>query len=383
VSWGRLPVKKESSGRSRFVHAKVYRFFEPKRHGREFLYVGSSNLTTPGFLQAGAGGNFESGFFVEVPTTRPDWWLALERERPARFLGADEECDTATSGGSLLQLRYDWTRRMAEAFWGGKSPSPQLTLLHGGLSVLELAPLAPQGWAPLAPELAQILRQVLVSSSLLEVQGEASERTYLLVQEEGLEARPATDRPLSASDILLSWTLRTPAEQAAFHERRTRDETAAEDPLARVAARLAQEESLFDRFAGHFHAFQCRERQLREAIESGQTRVADHRLFGEGLDSLGALLDRLAEPASEDSKAVQFHVLALSALQLVDEVRRSFPDYWRAHAEAAQRLDAKLEHARRHRATLIERDPTLGPFLDWLEPRFLRRARPRLTEATP
>jgi hypothetical protein len=383
LSWAKLPRNAHFAGKTqhRRVHAKVYRFFEPKRGGRELLYVGSANLTVPGFQLKG-GGNWESGFFVETTGgARPDWWLTIDRELPTRFVENLEDEDAATSGGSLLQVRYHWNRHLGELFWGGRSPSARLTLALRGLPVLELAPVAPRTWTPLPAQPSSALRDVLASSSLLEVVGEAKEPTFLLVQEEGMEARPSTDHQMTPGEILYYWSLLTPAQRAAFHESRL-SAGSGEDPAFRRSG-SSHEATLFDRFAGHFHAFQCLERQVRESLLSGSRRVADYRLFGTKHDSLGAFLERIADAPAEDADPVSLYVLALCARQLRDELRHDFPVYWRDHAEEVVRLDEKLKRTERQRTALTTKDPELSAFLAWLEPRFLRRARALPEEVAP
>src|SRR5262249_20930407 len=73
VTWGRLPADRtRASGSStetrppRFVHAKVYRFIS-RNPAKELLFVGSVNLTSAAHQR---GGNFESGFLVEIALKR-------------------------------------------------------------------------------------------------------------------------------------------------------------------------------------------------------------------------------------------------------------------------------------------------------------------------
>ena len=93
TSWGKLPGDLLKSGPAesaapRRVHAKVYRFFSqsPKY---EALFVGSVNLTSAAHSE---GGNFETAFLIEPELKRaPEWWLSIERTRPAEFVEAGED----------------------------------------------------------------------------------------------------------------------------------------------------------------------------------------------------------------------------------------------------------------------------------------------------
>jgi hypothetical protein len=122
VSWGLLPrnftsyAKSQDDSPSRFVHAKVYRFFSPKLN-QEYLLVGSVNLTLAAHSAANSG-NFESAvFFQAIPgRTRLDWWLSpLENFfQPSAFekSGLDEPSTIACHN---VSFRYDW---QASAFDG-------------------------------------------------------------------------------------------------------------------------------------------------------------------------------------------------------------------------------------------------------------------------
>ncbi len=382
VSWGALPgdllrLGKAEDAKHRSVHAKVYRFFEPKRGGREVLYVGSTNLTTAGCRLSGRGGNWETGFLVECTTnSRPDWWLTPETKRPPAFNPRDEDEGKATSGGTRLILRFHWGRHEACAFWGDKSISPPLFVRHGGISVVELSGLPSRIWTPLDTHQSAQLQKVLASTSLLQVVGEGPEPGLLLVQEEGMAHRPSLLLDLTAADILHYWALLTVEQRAAFIEAHA-PIAGDDDPLIAKFALLPAETTLFDRFAGVFHAFECLEERVREALERGRTGEADYRLFGKKYDSLGTLLDRvMKDVAAEKGDAVDHYVVVLCATQLLREIGKKFPDYWADHPEDVRTLAAQIDGAASIRASLATRDPEMAGFLDWFDGWFLNRAKP-------
>ncbi len=124
---------KSDDVKSRTVHAKVYRFFQanPKR---EYLFVGSVNLTGPAHRE---GGNLETGFFVELePARRPDWWLEADRTKPAIFEPKSEDEGAASTAGSRLSLRYWWDSKQAEAYWDSGEISPRLQVFRSGVPLL-------------------------------------------------------------------------------------------------------------------------------------------------------------------------------------------------------------------------------------------------------
>jgi hypothetical protein len=221
VHWGRLPRDVVQLGRSedageRFVHAKVYRFFTqaPKR---EVYFLGSANLTLPGYQ----GQNLETGFLVEViPPRRPDFWLTIDQRTPADFQVHTEGEAAARSGGTRLNLRYHWDRSVAQAFWDGPGTSPELRIEARGIEVARLSSLPSRTWTLLPPEPTQRIAGFLKETSLFFVYGDGEGPALLLVQEEGMAAKPSLLLQLSAADILRYWALLTPAQRAAFVEAR-------------------------------------------------------------------------------------------------------------------------------------------------------------------
>ena len=289
---------KAESASQRTVHAKVYRFFEPKRSGREFIYAGSSNLTSQGCLQ---GGNWESGFFVEsTQTGKPDWWLQEETRAPCGYRPRKEEDSTAASGGTALEIRFDWACRTGDVRWTASRACPSLSVRHKGTAVFDKADLPRDEWRTLTVEQSKQLEQVLRSTSLLEVVGEGGEPALVLVQEDGMASRPSLLLDLSAADILKAWSLLSQEQRNEFISLRATTADKVDDPLLARLPHTMAEPSLFDRFSGIFHAFGCLENRVRVALDEKREREADYLVFGEKYDSLGSLVRRVAEEAGKN-----------------------------------------------------------------------------------
>ena len=128
VSWARPPTGPDfqlgQSAGPRYVHAKLYRFFRPGDR-REWHLCGSANLTTPAFA---AKGNVESAVLVEVAAPAgADFWLqTCPVPAPGEFAPKPPRDDPALPGGSLLAVRYTWTKHQAEAWWDGARTSPPM-----------------------------------------------------------------------------------------------------------------------------------------------------------------------------------------------------------------------------------------------------------------
>lgn len=383
VTWSELPRSvvqraRADGARDRFVHAKVYRFFEPRRGGREIVFVGSANLTTAAHRPTGRGGNLETGFLVEVtqPRVRPDFWSTPVDRPPLTFDGERRETEgLASSGGTKLSVRFDWEHHRADVFWDASDESPHLDVEDRGASVFACERLPSRLWTALSSNESGRLEQILRSTSLLTVRGEHAEPGVLLVQEEGMAHRPSLLLDLSPAEILRYWSLLTPEQRAAFVEAHARLDPA-ESPLV-VQQPPMHHETLFDRFAGIFHAFECLERSVRESLDAGRERDAEYRLFGRKYDSLGTLLDRVIDDATaRRGDPVDAYVVLACAKQLLTELRRGHEDFFAAHVDAARGLTQRVEQIATLRARLGAHDAGMPAFLDWFEQWFVRRAAP-------
>ncbi len=192
VSWARLPTQvtklsTREGAPQRFVHAKVYRFFH-RNPGREYLFVGSANLTTA----AHDSRNLESGFLVERESPgRPDFWLISEKRKPTGFEPRTEADEQECVATIPLVLRYDWSRGLAEAMWLDASPSPEFKLDARGVLLGRVTSLRPREWKVLPDTIAQQLRTALEETSFVRVSGIDGEPAYILVQEEGMAHKPS------------------------------------------------------------------------------------------------------------------------------------------------------------------------------------------------
>ena len=381
VQWGELPMDLLRRGRSadagtRRVHAKVYRFFR-KSPMRELLFVGSANLTSQAFQN---GGNWETGLLVDVqPKRAPDFWLQVRSKPPTQFQPASEAGEAATNQGSPLQLRYHWDRGLAEAFWDSKQKGGALTVLAAGVVVGKLPALPVQQWCPLDSAFAASLREHLGSTSLLKVCDAGGEERFVLVQEEGMQKRPSLLQSLSVADILRCWSLLTQEQRTAFLAER--GHLLAGVDVRPPTRRLGATDSMFDRFAGIFHAFGGLERSVRKALEDAKHpgRDAEHRLFGCKHDSLGHLLDRALADAQMDD--LSRYVLWLCAAQTWQTLQKEFPEFFAQHRQQAKDVEARFGKVDELRARLVAKDPQSMPaFLAWFEPHFKRRA--EVSEAT-
>jgi len=389
VSWAKLPSDLLRSGRDesaapRRVHAKVYRFF---RRDYEAVFLGSVNLTGAGHQK---GGNFETAVLIEPELEgAPDWWLSVDRTKPAEFLEASESDEASRQGpGVALALRFSWDSRVAEACWTGEDASPRLELDSLNSVLFGLGPLSPGSWVALGASESEALAGVLRRTSLVSVRVEGHVAATILVQESGMAHKPSILLNLSVADILKCWAALTPEQKAVLLEERFQELAQADSALLPGAplGRL-EEGTLFDAFAGVFHAFGSLERNVFGAFEGKRWNEAVHLLFGQKYDSLPHLLEKvLDEPASGSGdpvrparlEAVNRYVILLCTRQVLQRVMAEAPEVFRAdHREDLRRLEGVLA-----RKADVEAELNLGSaeqkaeFLRWFEAWFLRRSVP-------
>ena len=379
VRWGQLPGKYTAFGkgksetRQRFVHAKVYRIFSPDDR-IEMMLVGSPNLTSAAHRGARRG-NLESAVLLDLePTTRPDWWMErLDDTLPIEFRpGAPE--DQPPAAVLPVTLRFDWRVGTLSYFWesrpGGNPKS--FRVASAGSPVAEVTDPVFEQWKALGAD-PDHLRSLLRAGSFLDVSADGMPPQRVLVQETGMEDRPSLLRELSPEQILEFWSMLTTEQQDAFLEweitRLVLPTGEGEDTSSRDPADVT---SMFDRFAGIFHAFSCLEERLDESLDRGDVsgeRRAIYRLFGKRHDSLGSLINKLLEDTASDR--VNRYVSLLCARQVAQWVRDAYPKFASAHVGELEELDARLAKVQELRETFDfgSKDET-DRFFAWFEEMF-------------
>lgn len=390
AGWGRLPKELLKMGRAedaalRSVHAKVIRFFS-KSPKREIWFVGSANLTRPAFS---GKANRETGFLVElgrdeIPPGPPDFWLAVDGQKPKAFEPSADSEEPAASGGTRLALVHDWDRGETRAFWDHSKASPLLVVSSNGVEVFRAEGLPSRAWTALPPEDSTKLAGWLVSTSIFEVmEGTADEKPgLLLVQEVGMFRKPSLASERTAADILKDWAAPSEDRRVALLE----EALAAGLPAGEPEPRPESPEgppvaSLFDKFAGIFHGFASLEKRVAEQLSGRNDDGAAYLLFGKTYTSLEAFLEREKQEEREKDP-VNLYVSFLCARQLVSSLRKKATElggsFLDRHAQSLRGLEASIaEVLDAERGRLAEEIGADGPaYLDWFDRWFLRRATP-------
>ncbi len=383
--WAQLPTDVAARGKSaeaqgtqpRHVHAKVYRLW--RKGGPDLLVVGSPNLSTPGHSRATAG-NLEAAFLVDVTDSGypQRWWLEpvdQDAERFAETVPAEE--DGLEGVGLNLSLQYDWStnelsyRLLRE---DGDEPVTRFEVNQpSGPHLFSVNRPRAGRWVTCPEDAAAQVRELLASTSFLQITYQG--RSWrILVREEGMGYRPSLWTELTPEEILEYWSLLTAAQRAAFLERLTGDSleglpTAIKDPLK-------SHDTLFDRYAGIYHAFGCLSRHIETALDEGREAEAETRLLGAKYDSLPSLLEKTL--ARDDADPIVSYVTLLCARQLRDDVvGRYRDDFFKTRKKGLAALDRLLARLPdlKNALPLSDDDDERAAFLDWYESAFLRPAR--------
>ena len=375
--WARLPGEVVNRGRDdtserlapRRVHAKVYRLW--KKTGPDLLLVGSPNLTRAGHSH-GAAGNLEAAFLVDISSAgyQKRWWLEPVDQEADRFASTTPtEAEGLDVVGLDLSFQFDWGTKELTYRLTGPAPSGFAVLTTAGEPLTTVEQPRLHRWTTLGAAASNRLEDLLLSTSFLLVQYE-EQSWRVLVREENMGHRPSLLMQLTPEEILEYWSLLTAEQRAQFMEARILDHVEGL-PIARLD-RLDARDTLFDRFAGIYHAFGCLERAVNTALEDGRDTEAEARLLGAKYDSLPNLLEKTVE--RPDGDPILSYVTFLCAKQLRHELSRRHRPFFSQRARHVEHLDELLGRLPDLRSAIDLDDSGAEDFLQWYEDAFLRSA---------
>lgn len=352
----------------RRVHAKVYRFW--MRGGSNITLVGSVNLTSAGHSHSNAG-NFESAFLYDISDEgfANRWWLEPLEKPPKTFDEKQaEETDNSQNVSLDISFRYNWAEEKLEYRVEGSASGPVIVCEPGGVRLFEIGSLDLEGWIDCGKEAADKVRQILTSTSFLEIKH--SKGTWrVLVREEGMNYRPSLLISLTPEEILMYWSLLSPAQQEYFIMEKLSNEAALQGLAAGDSNRYTTNDTVFDRFAGVYHAFEQLINHVNDAIASGRENEAESRMFGAKYDSLPLLLEKMI--SRKDGDDVMKYITFLCAKQAKDRVGKTHPEFMKARRKEAGTLNQLLEQLTMIRDKLSPQIKDSTRFLDWYEEMFL------------
>jgi len=378
AQWSELPTEITSRGRNdqadrvtpRRVHAKVYRLWQ--RRGRDLLIVGSANLTSPGTSHAAAG-NLEACFLVDATDEGYPrrWWLEpLDREAEAFVDVGPDESDGLDQTVVHVSFRFDWKTQHLSYRIDGGAEGPIELYDTTGRALGRIDPINTDDWSDCGKGVSAEMVELLKSTSFLLLRHTRGE-WRALVREENMAFKPSRLQDLSAAEILEYWSLLSPNQRASFIELHV---GGALDGLpVHEREKLDSRDTLFDRFAGIYHAFGCLERYVCAALEDGRTAEAEARLLGSQYDSLPVLLEKSLD--QDDADPVALYVTFLCARLIRKTAEQQFPDFIVEAGSATHTLDDLLVTSDRLRDS-IGLDGGEDAFFEWFEEAFLMPAVP-------
>lgn len=379
--WANLPEQIKDRGRGassekllpRNVHAKVYRLWN-SRERRDLLIIGSVNLTSAAHSHSRAG-NLEAAFLVDVSEDGYPrrWWLERRDTEPETFSeqGTTEEDGLETSPFDL-SLRFDWADgRLAYRLGSSAGQGFEICETNGHPIFTVERPRSGQ-WINCSPEDSDRVRSVLPSTSFLLIRHPKGS-WRVLVREENMGYRPSLVLQLTPEEILEYWALLSAEQRATFVEGQFSSDAALEGlSVRKVKERLARR-TMFDRFAGIFHAFGCLHRFIDEAIAEGRDAEAETRLAGAKYDSLPVLLEKILKQLEQkDGDPIHHYVTFLCAKQLRDTLARKQRDFIRQCKKRLSTLDSLLQRLPEIREAVPLGAKEKKQFLDWYESAFLK-----------
>lgn len=386
VQWGLLSDKVTQAGSDaksvmsqRFIHAKVYRFWD---QSREILFVGSLNLTSAAHTGINAG-NFETGVLVETEVIgKQGWWLQpLLEAVPTDFQEvAFEETDDSEPACEVT-FCFDWDTETLKYFWEASSDFHlhQAEVFAQNVPLFRIEPIRLGRWVPLPNEAAQILKELLVSTSLVEVRGEGGAPFRALIREEGMARKPGLFLSLTPEEILHYWSLLSPEQREQFILQKALVDI--DGYVRQPNSALQADDSMFDRFAGIFHAFGRLEVHVHKALETGRETEAVYRLLGDKHDSLPSLLDKII--AGEEADRVHRYVTLLCAKQLLDHIEKDFSEFKARHRSAFNQVREQLAALESIEAGFSFETPEIrAEFFAWFREMFQKPAKLPNEEAT-
>jgi hypothetical protein len=382
VKWGKLPhnitqrSKSDETQPERFVHAKVYRLWN-RAEGREYILSGSVNLTHAAHSRASAG-NLEAAMLMDLgPGRSPQFWLDVIDDAPPSFQAEEMEEGLQDTAAPPLTIRHLWDQKRTEYFWESESRPPRYAVLSSAGSVIfRLESIMFDKWTALPAEVSEKISVLLRASSFVEVSVEDGPPATLLIREEGMAHKPSILLSLSAEEILRYWALLSPEQREAFLSDKAHAMLVSEGLATPRRVALAAQDSLFDRFAGIFHAFSRLDEHVSEAIEEGRVTEAVYRLFGRKYDSLPSLIEKVL--AEEESDLVNRYVTLFTARQLLARLKQRYADFFSEHKQEERELQSALAGVEelRERFDFAGREE-MDHFFRWFERMFILEVQPK------
>jgi hypothetical protein len=180
--------------------------------------------------------------------------------------------------------------------------------------------------------------------------------------------KPSILLSLTAEQILRYWSLLSAEQREDFINARA-VELAIGTEIVLPTRGLDVEETMFDRFAGIFHAFGRLEHHIMQALNANRENEAVYRLFGKKYDSLPSLVGKVIQ--DEKTDRVNRYVTLLCARQLLQQIETYSSDFNKRHQIEFNKVYDQLEAIDQVRAGFTFADESKRQeFFDWFDKMF-------------
>ena len=382
VDWASLPsgYTRAASGvesGDRGLHAKMYRFWRGGKDRIEVIVVGSHNLTNPAHRGTS---NFEVSVVQQVDRHFTAL-LEVDDAEPDEFGDtlADEEADPSDEP-MPLSVEHDWLTGVSRYRWEAARPPARVTLSRVGADVATLQIESARRWSTAPSDVTRALETSLRSSAVLTAALPSGRRGPILVEEVNHAAKPALldGVTLTAAEILILWSLpdvRSRQQRIADYRTKTSSD---EDDVEIAESAPGAEASMFDKFAGVFHAFACMRQRVEELAVARRTHDAAIQVYGQNFDSPRSALElSLSEPEPDLALA---YVTFACAEELHRGLRQRHPGVVDVSPHLVQSFEQLLKKRDAIRRQLVDAEPDgdgpeLEKFLRWFDRHFTRGTR--------
>jgi hypothetical protein len=385
VGWGKIPEnppeltrwdKKGKSESRRFVHAKIYRFFS-KPLEKEFIIIGSVNLTDAAHCGSKKK-NFETALFYDASGKgNYEWFLEdLDSEEKRYFIEKKPEDDLEGLSNYCIALLYNWKSNSLSYFWKSDSISLKNVVIKISSNEISLGQVKYNSWQIIPETSTGNLRECILGTSIAELYIDGMFVQRILIQEEGMEMRPSALKNLTTSEILEYWSLLSEEQKAEFIATRLDVINVIQGPSGHDPVIDDKRETLFDKFAGIFHAFSCLQEEIIESYHNKQEKKSVYRLFGDKYDSFKSLLEKLMKEidSKEEHDPIISYVIYLSMLQTLEVIKGTIPKFFDSHKRDFKLLDENLKRAGKIKEKIdFGKDATADTFFKWYEELFIKK----------
>ncbi len=382
VEWAKLPDKfasRSGGGDDRRVHAKVFRIWH--EDGGEYILAGSVNCTTAAYSK-----NKEAAILVNNSEqgVRKSWWLEeLSSQKMKLSFAKDNsgtEADKTNPTFLDVSILFNWETETLSYRANSKRRKKFGVCDRKGKKLFEINKVDGE-WH------RKYFNQSLIDTikvSLVEI-GSFFEVRYkkykeeaswiVLVREEGTQMKPSTTAvQLSPARILEIWSSLS-AEDREFVIERQGDFTVSSDldgPRNSSHSRMKEDDSVFSRFYGVFHAFEQTRKFIDENIKKDELDSVEVRLFGKKFDSLSTLLEQISNPHDSETIVVDYTIY-LSAKQLFNWLECTHSKFYKKNKKRIEPVLCLMEKELNCRKNFLEKSEEIsGRFLNWYEEMFLK-----------